>query len=681
MVVKRKIVAIIQARSNSSRFPKKVLKKIDNKTLLEILISRLSFSKSISKIVIATTNSEDDKQIVNICKTLNIDFFCGSEKDVLKRYYLSAKKFKATDVIRITGDCPLIDHRIVDLVISKYISSQVDYASNINPPSFPDGMDVEIFSFKILKKINKMKLLSSDREHVTSILRRNKKINKINIKNQEDCSKIRLCVDHQEDLDLVSIIYKKFRKEIDFSLNKILSYIKKNPEILKTNYKYNRNEGQILSEGQKLWIRAKNIIPGGTMLFSKNPDLFLPKFWPAYFSKTKGINIWDLEGRKYADMSYMGVGTNILGYSDKNVDDAVRKVILNGNMSTLNSKEEVLLAEKLVDIHPWSEQVRFTRTGGEACSVAIRLARATTNNSKIAVCGYHGWHDWYLSANLNNKNNLNQHLMKNLKIAGVPKFLKNSCFTFNYNDIQSFLKIVNRNKLAAVIMEVSRLQKPQKKFLSIIRKICNKKGIVLIFDECTSGFRENLGGLHLRLNVNPDVCILGKALGNGYAINAIVGKRDVMNSLNSTFISSTFWTERIGSAAALKTIDLMEKNKSWEQISQTGKQFKRTWLKLAKRNNIQLKVNGLDALPKFQFVSLNQIKKTFITQEFLKNRILANDTIYLSTIHNNKKIQEKYFNLLDKFFKIISQNNNEKKLIKLLDGPVSLSGLRSKKND
>jgi glutamate-1-semialdehyde 2,1-aminomutase len=681
MVVRKKIIAIIQARSNSSRFPNKVLKKINGKTLLEILIKRLSFSKYISKIVVATTKSNDDKKIIKICKKLNVDYFSGYEKNVLKRYYFSAKKFQATDIVRITGDCPLIDHRVVDLVISKYISSEVDYASNINPPTFPDGMDVEIFPFKILKKINEMKLQASDKEHVTSVLRKDKKFKKINIRNHNDYSKIRLCIDYEEDLDLISIIFKYFKKNINFSLNQILSYMKKKPEILKINDKFNRNEGQILSEGQKLWIRAKNIIPGGTMLFSKNPDLFLPKFWPSYFSRTKGINIWDLEGKKYVDMSYMGVGTNILGYSNKQVDDAVRQIILNGNMSTLNSKEEVLLAEKLVDLHPWSEQARFTRTGGEACSVAIRLARASTNNAKIAVCGYHGWHDWYLAANLDNTNNLNHHLMKNLNIGGVPKFMKNSCFSFNYNDIQSFLKIVNKNKLAAVIMEVSRLQKPQKKFLLKIKKICNEKGIVLIFDECTSGFRENLGGLHLKLNVNPDVCILGKALGNGYAINAIIGTRGVMNSLNSTFISSTFWTERIGSAAALKTIDLMEKNKSWKQISETGKKIKKTWLKLAKRNDIKLQVKGLDPLPKFEFASYNQIKKTFITQEFLKKKILANDTIYLSTLHVNKNIQEKYFNLLDNIFRIISQNNNEKKLLKLLDGPVSLSGLRSKNND
>ena len=675
---KKNIVAIIQARSNSLRFPKKVLKKINNKTLLEILIKRLKLSKYISEIVVATTHSNDDNEIIKICKKLNINYYKGDEKNVLKRYYYAAKTFKASEIVRITGDCPLIDHTIVDLVISKYLLSKVDYASNINPPSFPDGMDVEIFSIEVLKKIYIKKLQSHHKEHVTTYIRESNNFKKLNIKYYKDFSKLRLCVDYEEDLVLLEKILKRFKFKINFSLKSILDFMKKNPELKKLNNKYVRNEGQLLSEGQKLWLQAKKIIPGGTMLFSKNPDLFLPKFWPAYFSKTKGISIWDLEKKKYLDMCYMGVGTNILGYSNTSVDNAVKNVIKSGNMSTLNCKEEVQLAEKLIQIHPWSEQARFTRTGGEASSVAIRLARAATGRDKLAVCGYHGWHDWYLAANLKNSNNLNTHLMKNLGIAGVPNFMENSCFSFDYNNLESFLKIVNRHKLASVIMEVSRFQKPKFNFLNKIKKICNEKGIVLIFDECTSGFRETFGGLHLKLNVNPDICILGKALGNGYAINAIIGKKNVMNSLNSTFISSTFWTERIGYAAALKTLEIMEKEKSWKLISRIGKKFKVNWRNLAQRNNINLEIKGLDPLPKFEFHSYNQLKKTFITQEFLKKNILANDTIYLSTKHSNKKIIQKYFNILDEIFKTIYKNNSHKQLTKLLDGSVSLSGLRSK---
>ena len=157
------------------------------------------------------------------------------------------------------------------------------------------------------------------------------------------------------------------------------------------------------------------------MLFSKNPDLFLPKKWPAYFSKAKDCYIWDLENKKYIDMSFMGVGTNVIGYANSKIDNQVINSIKKSNMSTLNTNYEILLAEKLIEIHKWADMARFTRTGGEANSVAIRLARAFTSKDNIAACGYHGWHDWYLSSNLMNKKNLEQHLLKNLSIKGVPK--------------------------------------------------------------------------------------------------------------------------------------------------------------------------------------------------------------------------------------------------------------------
>ena len=436
-----------------------------------------------------------------------------------------------------------------------------------------------------------------------------------------------------------------------------------------------------MNEGQKTWIKAKKIIPGGTMLFSKNPDLYLPKFWPAYFSKTKGCSVWDLEQNKYIDFSYMGLGTNILGYSNKKVDHAVKETINNGNMSTLNCKEEVELAERLIDLHPWAEMARFARTGGEAAAIAVRLARASTARDKIAVCGYHGWHDWYLAANLNNKNNLNNHLMRNLNIKGVPQSLKNTCFSFEYNDFDQFNNIISKNNIGAVIMEVSRFEKPKNNFLKKIKKLCSAKNIVLIFDECTSGFRENFGGLHLKYNVNPDICLFGKALGNGYPINSIIGKKEIMKSLDSTFISSTFWTDRIGSVAALKTLEIMEKTKSWKIISNLGQKIRNKWLTIAKKNEVDIKIKGLLPLPRFEFKNNHNYKKTYLTQEFLKKNILANDSIYLSICHDNKNILNKYYELLNKYFKVIKKNEDVDSLGKLLDGPVSISGLRSKKND
>jgi len=679
MELKKKVLAIIQARYNSTRFPGKVVKKINNKTILEILIRRLSRSKHISKIIVACSNNRNDKAIVAICRKLGVNYFIGSENDVLNRFYHAAKKYRGINIARITADCPLIDPKIVDDVISNFFLKNADYSSNVNPPTFPDGLDVEVFKFRVLKEayINAKK--STEREHVTPFIINNKKFKKFNLKNPIDYSSLRLTLDEKEDFILIAKIIKYFKNNLDFNLKNLLDLYKKKKFFFSINNHLVRNEGYNLNTGQKMWKRAKNVIPGGTMLFSKNPDLFLPKFWPAYFEKTKGCNVWDLEGRKYFDFSMMGVGTNILGYSRKEVDDAVRKVIDKGNMSTLNSKEEILLAEKLIEMHPWAGKVRFARTGGEAAAIAVRIARAATGKDQVAICGYHGWHDWYLSANLSDSQNLNSHLMRNLPIEGVQKNLKNSVFVFEYNNFDQLKKIVSQNNIGTVIMEVSRNEPPKKNFLENVRKLTKNKNIVLIFDECTSGFRETFGGLHLKYKVSPDIATFGKALGNGYAINAVVGRDSIMNYAHSTFISSTFWTERIGSVAGLKTLEIMEKIKSWNVISSLGKKVKTNWESLAKKNNIKLKIQGLNALPRFDFENKNNLYyKTFISQEFLKKNFLVSNSIYLCTKHN-MKIFNNYFDILDSvFFKISRSINDNIDPQKLLSGPVCIGGIRSK---
>ena len=673
MELKKRVLAIIQARYNSTRFPGKVVKKINNKTILEILIKRLSRSKHVSNIIVACSKNKKDLAIVNICKKLGINYFAGSEDDILDRLYKAAKKYKAKNIVRITADCPLIDSKIVDDVISNFFLNNADYASNTNPPTFPDGFDVEVFKFRALKETYIKARKSTDREHVTPFIINNNKFKKFNLKNLIDYSSLRLTLDEKEDFILIAKIIKYFNNNLNFSLKNILDLYKKKKNFFLINSHLVRNEGYNLNTGQKMWKRAKNVIPGGTMLFSKNPDLFLPKFWPAYFERTKGCNVWDLE------LSMMGVGTNILGYSRKEVDDAVRKVINKGNMSTLNSKEEILLAEKLIEMHPWSGKVRFARTGGEAAAIAVRIARAATGRDKIAICGYHGWHDWYLSANLSNSKNLDSHLMKNLPMQGVQKNLKNSAFVFEYNNFNQLREIVSRHDIGAVVMEVSRNETPKKHFLDKVRKLTKNKNIVLIFDECSSGFRETFGGLHIKYKVNPDIATFGKALGNGYAINAVIGNNSVMTYANSTFISSTFWTERIGSAAALKTLEIMEKIKSWKIISDIGADVKKKWLQLSKIHNIKLDIKGLDAMPKFDFVNKNNLYyKTYISQEFVKKNFLASNSIYLCVNHN-KNLINRYFDILDSiFFEIKKSIDSNSDAEKLLEGPVCISGIRSK---
>ena len=431
-----------------------------------------------------------------------------------------------------------------------------------------------------------------------------------------------------------------------------------------------------MGKGQELYDRAKKIIPGGTMLLSKRPEMFLPDQWPAYFSKAKGCRVWDMDGNEYIDVSIMGIGTNILGYGNEEVDNVVRGVVDNGNMSTFNCPEEVYLAEKLIELHPWADMVRFARTGGEANSIAIRIARAASGKDKIAICGYHGWHDWYLSANLSDDDKLDGHLLPGLNPNGVPKSLKNTVIPFSYNNIDELIAIVNENDIGVIKMEVSRSGEPENNFLQNVREIADKKNIVLIFDECTSGFRETFGGLHKKYGVNPDMAIFGKAMGNGYAITAVIGKRNVMESAQKSFISSTFWTERIGPAAALKTLEVMEREKSWEMITEKGKFLLSEIKSLANRKSLTITTSGLPALLNYSFKSENTLAyKTLITQEMLKIGILASTTIYVSTAHTTEVIN-RYLLELEKVFELIRKCEDGENVHDLLMGPVCHSGFR-----
>jgi len=431
-----------------------------------------------------------------------------------------------------------------------------------------------------------------------------------------------------------------------------------------------------IGAGQQLWCRAKNIIPGGNMLLSKRPEMFLPEQWPAYYSKAKGCKVWDMDGKEYIDMSIMGIGTNTLGYGHPEVDAAVMDVVQSGNMSTFNPPEEVYLAEKLVQIHPWADMARFARSGGEANAIAIRIARAASGRDKVAICGYHGWHDWYLSANLGDEQNLDGHLLPGLDPKGVPRDLKGTVLPFSYNNFKELEKLVKNNEIGVIKMEVIRNEAPKDNFLENVRELATKNGIVLIFDECTSGFRQSYGGIHKMYGVEPDMAVFGKALGNGYAVTAVIGRREIMDSAQSTFISSTFWTERIGSVAALKTLEVMQQEKSWEEITKTGAAVSTRWEELGKTYKLPLTVGGIPAISSFGFKSENNLfYKTLITQEMLKQGYLATNLLFSSTAHS-QDIIDGYFEELEPIFKTIKDCEQGRDIVSLLNGPVCHSGFK-----
>lgn len=432
-----------------------------------------------------------------------------------------------------------------------------------------------------------------------------------------------------------------------------------------------------MGTGQELYKKAKTLIPGGTMLLSKRPEMFLPDQWPSYFSKAKGCTVWDLDGNELIDMSIMGVGTNTLGYGNDEVDDAVFQTVKDGNMSTLSCPEEVYLAERLTEINPWADMVRFARSGGEANSIAIRIARAAAGRDKVAICGYHGWHDWYLSANHNDGDELSGHLLPGLNPTGVPKNLKDTVFPFHYNNFEELHSIVEQNDIGVIKMEVVRNFGPENDFLQQVRDLATKKGIVLIFDECTSGFRETFGGIYKKYGVEPDMAVYGKTISNGYALTAVVGKRSVMEATQTTFISSTFWTERIGPTAGLATLKVMEKTKSWEVITEIGRKMQTGWQELADVHNLSITVAGIPALSTYSFNNEDALAyKTLIAQEMLKKGFLASTNFYACTAHTDDKF-ERYFNALDEVYSLISKcEKGDLSIENLLTGPICHSGFK-----
>jgi glutamate-1-semialdehyde 2,1-aminomutase len=670
------IVAIVQARMGSSRLPNKVMKPICGTPMIELLLLRLAKSKEISQIIVATSLDERNEPLISHVRELGFACEQGSENDVLDRYVDAAKKHHAQIIVRITGDCPLVDSALVDEVIHQFKEADVDYFSNTSPPTFPDGMDIEVFGLDILEQAANEATTIFDREHVTPYIRNSGKFKISAMQHCEDLSALRWTVDEAEDFAVIEKVFAHFYPRMDFTWKEVLNLQIKQPELFEVNQHITRNEGAIMGAGQKLWKRAKQIIPGGNMLLSKRAEMFLPDQWPAYFSKSKGCKVWDLDGKEYIDMCIMGIGTNTLGYGHPEVDAAVQRTVTSGNMSTFNCPEEVYLAEKLIEMHPWAHMVRFARSGGEANALAIRIARAATGKDKVAICGYHGWHDWYLSANLGDDASLDGHLLPGLQPNGVPRNLKGTVFPFGYNNFSELETLVLEQNIGVIKMEVVRNMGPEDNFLHKVRKLATDNGIVLIFDECTSGFRETFGGLHKKYGVEPDMAMFGKALGNGYGITATIGKREVMEAAQTTFISSTFWTERIGPTAALKTLEVMERLKSWDTITKTGLNIRQGWQNLADKHNLTMSHWGLAALTGFTLQSENALAyKTLITQEMMDKGYLASNSVYVCIDHT-PEILESFFDALDPIFKTIKECEEGRDVLSLLKGPVCHSGFK-----
>jgi glutamate-1-semialdehyde 2,1-aminomutase len=688
------ILAILQARVSSARLPQKVIKSILGRPMLGLQLERLRRSRRIERLILATSVDPSDDALENLGRAEKVEVFRGNLDDVLDRFYQAALPFRPEHVVRLTGDCPLADPAIIDAVIDDHLASGADYTTNAVEPTWPDGLDVEVFKFRCLEEAWREADLPSQREHVTPFINTQPDRYEIrHVKGPQDLSALRWTVDEPADLELISIIYGELYPRLPtFSTADILELLERRPELKTLNSWHKRNEGlakslekdkqavmkpKSIAKSLAMQERAKARIPGMTQLLSKRPDLYSYGVWPGYYAKAQGCEVWDLDGNQYLDMSISGIGANVLGYADPDVDAAVRDAIANGSSSSLNCYEEVELADLLCELHPWADKVRYARTGGESMAVAVRIARTATGRDKIAFCGYHGWHDWYLAANVGTENALGEHLIAGLAPAGVPLSLAGTAIPFNYNSLSDLEKIVAEHgpALAAVVMEPIRNVPPAPGFLEGVRQLAHKAGAVFIFDEISSGLRMVTGGAHLTLGVQPDIAVFSKALGNGYPIGAVIGRGDVMDAAQRSFISSTCWTERVGPAAALATLRKHRSTNTGPHLMALGTAVQKGWTALAAKHGLAVHVGGIPPLSHFSFDREPPLSKAYFVQLMVDQGILASTIFYPMWAHRDEHVA-RYLDACDVAFAQVAEALTAGNIAARLRGAPAVSGFR-----
>lgn len=541
--------------------------------MLHHVVHRAQRSRLIRRVVVATSKSGGDDAIASYCQARALPIFRGDEKDVLDRFYNAAKEHCADVVVRITGDCPLIDPEVIDRVITAYLADDCDYASNTLFCTYPDGLDTEVFSFRCLEIAWRNARRATDREHVTPFLRSSGQFRLRNVESHLGASvrHLRWTVDEPADLEFVRAVYHRLKSQQTFDWREVLHLLDADPALAEINSVSRRNEGYYHSLAKEpavaprkreirqsiaLRDRAESVIPGGSQTLSKGPSQFVQGVAPVFLARGKGSRVWDVDGNEYIDYA-MALGPVILGHCYAAVDEAVGRQMRSGTSFSLPHPLEIEVAERLVGMIPCAEMVRLGKNGSDATAGAVRLARAYTGRDMVACCGYHGWQDWYIGSTSFNR--------------GVPKAVQALTLTFEYNDIESLKRLFAEHpqKLAAVILEPIGVIAPRDGFLKQIHEICRREGCLLIFDEVITGFRLARGGAQEYFGVVPDLACFGKAIANGYPLSAVVGPREIMKTFDETFFSFTFGGETISLAAAQATMkEIADKNVIaylWEQ--------------------------------------------------------------------------------------------------------------------
>jgi glutamate-1-semialdehyde 2,1-aminomutase len=395
----------------------------------------------------------------------------------------------------------------------------------------------------------------------------------------------------------------------------------------------------------EMYRRALELIPGGTQLISRRPTRYANGISPVYAVRARGARFWDVDGHEYIDW-VSGIGAIILGYADPEVDRAVHRQIESGTIYSVNHELEIELAEELVRSIPCAEMVRYAKTGGEACAIAVRIARGVTGRDKVLFCGYHGWHDWYLAANLPVEANLNTHLFPGIEPIGVPRALAGTALPFAYGDLSSLGQLLDnhRGEVAAVIMEPLRSEQPPAGYLDGVGRLCRERGAVFIFDEVSSGFRFSTGGAQAYVGVTPDLAVFAKSMSNGYPMAAVVGKRAVMEPSIRMFISSTYWSDTIGLRAALTTLREIRRREVPMYLHQFGTELQRRLNDAAAETGMSVRCGGLSVHPALQFQVEDPAMKTRLAtlymQEMAKRGCHGYTSFYLNAAQGAAEIEQ-----------------------------------------
>ena len=664
----------------SSRFPGKTLADLSGRPMLWHVVNRVKKAQSLDKVVVATTDAAADDAIAQFCEREGISCFRGSEQDVLDRFYQAAKANAADVLVRVTADCPLIDPAVMDKVVARFGRGDCDYASNIVRYTYPDGLDTEVFSFAALEHAWREAAKPSEREHVTPYLRTEKfRIAGVESEIPVSPNQFRWTVDHPQDLEFVRKVYAEFSGNGDFGFREVFDLLKRRPDLATIQAETITNEGYFKSLYQqaaagaapkrtltqsRAWLdRAKKIIPGAAQTFSKGHTQYVQGVAPVFLERGKGCRVWDVDGNEYIDY-VQGLLPNILGYANEEVNAAVTAQLSEGHSFSLPHPLEVKLAERLTQMIPCAEMVRFGKNGSDATSGAVRAARAFTKRDRIACCGYHGWQDWYIGSTTRN--------------AGVPQAVRDLTHPFVYNDLASLEKLFAEHpgEFAAVIMEPFNFADPAPGFLDGVKALAHEQGAQLIFDEICVGFHFGLGGAQELFGVTPDLACFGKAMGNGFPISCVVGRADVMHVFEEIFYSFTFAGEVGSMAAAMKVLDILEQTNALAEIESNGRTLQDGVNAMAKEAGLAKRVRAIGR-PQWSLLKFTEangadspLLKNLFQQEAVKRGVLLLATHNMTAAHNGPAIHQT-LEIYAEVFKTLASWTEDSNPVRFLEGPMS----------